>query len=83
MTALGLRLTRLLGVALGLGLGYFDTMFSEPMTFVRLLHYEAVQSDLAKGVMGAGTRVLQLFKFYRIIIIVGGHLVEGDSSERL
>lgn len=39
LTVLGMRLLRLLAMALGLEADYFHPMFSRPMLFLRPLHY--------------------------------------------
>ncbi|CAN0092914.1 unnamed protein product [Ascophyllum nodosum] len=54
MHALGLRLTRLLAVGIGLEPSSFEDCFSQPMSVVRLLHYSAEVSDPSNGVLGTG-----------------------------
>ncbi|GAQ89396.1 2-oxoacid-dependent dioxygenase [Klebsormidium nitens] len=56
MTALALRLTRLIGLALGLPDGFFDRpgMFDKPSVFLRPLHYNAEPSAPEDGIFGAG-----------------------------
>ena len=53
---LGMRLTRLLALALQLEPGYFDApgRFDAPQYFLRLLRYSAEASAPAEGVFGAG-----------------------------
>ncbi len=54
--ALGMRLTRLLGAALGTPEGFFDEpgRFDAPQLFLRLLRYAPEASAPAEGVFGAG-----------------------------
>jgi isopenicillin N synthase-like dioxygenase len=52
--ALGMRLTRLLALALGLAPGFFNERFDAPQFFLRLLRYSAETSAPAEGVFGAG-----------------------------
>ena len=54
--ALGMRLTRLLALALGLEPGFFDApgRFDAPQFFLRLLRYSAEASAPTAGVFGAG-----------------------------
>jgi len=52
--AVGLRLVRLLALAIGLDENRFDADFDRPMAFVRLLRYAAERSDPAEGVFACG-----------------------------
>jgi isopenicillin N synthase-like dioxygenase len=54
--ALGMRLTRLLGDALGTPAGFFDEpgRFDAPQLFLRLLRYAPEASAPGEGVFGAG-----------------------------
>ncbi len=54
MTQVGFRVLRLLGLGLGLGPDHFLPYFSQPMLFLRPLHYSAQQSDEAAGLYAAG-----------------------------
>ncbi|KAJ0406732.1 hypothetical protein P43SY_004557 [Pythium insidiosum] len=55
MSTLGFRVARLFAEAAGAP-GAFDDegMFDRPMAALRLLHYDAVKSDIDRGVFGAG-----------------------------
>ncbi|CAK0779497.1 hypothetical protein CVIRNUC_004789 [Coccomyxa viridis] len=54
VTALGMRLLRLLALALELPAEHFDPMFSKPMLFLRPLHYAPRKSHPDQGIFGAG-----------------------------
>ncbi|KXZ46072.1 hypothetical protein GPECTOR_47g347 [Gonium pectorale] len=54
MTALGMRLLRLLALSLELPPDYFAPMFDAPMLALRPLHYSGEVSDPGAGVFGAG-----------------------------
>ncbi|CAM9287485.1 unnamed protein product [Ectocarpus sp. 6 AP-2014] len=54
MHAVGVRLSGLLSVGLGLDPSFFESCTSEMAHALRLLHYSAEVSDPANGVMGAG-----------------------------
>lgn len=54
MSKLGLRVTRLLALALCLEEDYFDQYFREPMAVVRLLHYAQETSRPEQGVFACG-----------------------------
>jgi isopenicillin N synthase-like dioxygenase len=51
---LGLRIVRLLALALGLPEDSFDASFTEPLAAVRLLHYSAEKSQPDKGIYACG-----------------------------
>ncbi|KAL4428005.1 hypothetical protein ABPG75_002094 [Micractinium tetrahymenae] len=51
---LGGRLLRLLALSLGLPADYFAPYFTQPMLFLRPLHYSAEKSDVSDGLFGAG-----------------------------
>ena len=54
MCDLGLRVTRLLALALSLEKHYFDAYFREPMAVTRLLHYAQETSRPEEGVFACG-----------------------------
>jgi isopenicillin N synthase-like dioxygenase len=54
ITAVAVRVVRLLARSLQLPADYFDEDFSEPMSALRLLHYAAVSSEPSKGVFACG-----------------------------
>ncbi|CAM9290560.1 unnamed protein product [Choristocarpus tenellus] len=54
MNALGARLAKILAVGLNLEPSYFEGMFMEPMSALRLLHYSAKVSNPGEGILGAG-----------------------------
>ena len=54
MSALGLRVTRLIAMALRLEESYFDPYFREPMAVIRLLHYAQETSKPGEGVFACG-----------------------------
>lgn len=54
LSSLGLRLVRLIALALYCPRDYFDDMFATPTTTLRPLHYSAAVSDPKLGLFGAG-----------------------------
>ncbi|CAL5218902.1 g645 [Coccomyxa viridis] len=54
VTALGMRLLRLLALALDLPPEHFHPMFTRPMLFLRPLHYAPRRSHPEQGIFGAG-----------------------------
>ncbi|KAK9915583.1 hypothetical protein WJX75_001145 [Coccomyxa subellipsoidea] len=54
VTNLGMRLLRLLALALGLAPDYFLPMFGRPMLFLRPLHYIPRRSQPDQGIFAAG-----------------------------
>ncbi|CAM9447850.1 unnamed protein product [Laminaria digitata] len=54
MHAMGIRLSGLLSIGLGLDPAFFEGFFSESMSALRLLHYSSEVSNPEKGVYGAG-----------------------------
>ncbi|GAX75062.1 hypothetical protein CEUSTIGMA_g2506.t1 [Chlamydomonas eustigma] len=54
LRALGMRLLRLLALALDLPPLYFHPYFEPPMIMLRPLHYSGVISDPGEGIFGAG-----------------------------
>mmetsp|Transcript_15324 Transcript_15324/g.18652 ORF Transcript_15324/g.18652 Transcript_15324/m.18652 type:complete len:344 (-) Transcript_15324:124-1155(-) len=55
MKSIAFKLVRLLALAIGLpSKHYFDDMFSNPMAFLRLLHYSNQKSDPNNGVFACG-----------------------------
>ncbi|GAB4817605.1 hypothetical protein N2152v2_004651 [Parachlorella kessleri] len=54
VTALGMRMLRLLALSLGLPPGYFHPFFTRPMLALRPLHYSATPSRPQDGLYGAG-----------------------------
>ena len=54
VSSLGLRLVRLIALALYCPADYFDEMFATPTTTLRPLHYSAAISDPNLGLFGAG-----------------------------
>ena len=54
MKELGMRIMRLLALALELPATFFDDKFTKPMLFLRPLHYTPEPSDPSKGIFGAG-----------------------------
>ena len=67
MIGLGMRLVRLIALALRLPLNYFDDKFEKPMAFLRPLHYNEEPSDPKNGLFAAGKRLalwLMLFSRY-------------------
>ncbi len=54
MTQLGLRLVKLLALALRLPANFFDDKFEKPMTFLRPLHYTDDVSSEKDGLFAAG-----------------------------
>lgn len=54
MIQLGMRLVRLIALALRLPRDYFDEKFQKPMAFLRPLHYTAEVSNVEGGQFAAG-----------------------------
>lgn len=54
MIDLGMRLVRLLAMALRLPRDFFDDKFVRPMAFLRPLHYNEEPSDPEGGLFAAG-----------------------------
>jgi len=54
MHCLASKILRLLSLALDLPPHYFDDKFSDPLMMLRLLHYDATESEPSEGVLGAG-----------------------------
>jgi isopenicillin N synthase-like dioxygenase len=54
VAALGIRLVRLIALALRCPRDIFDAGFSQETTVLRPLHYSAAVSDSAQGRFGAG-----------------------------
>ena len=54
LSALSLRMMRLLALSLDLPQGYFDAMMREPMPVLRLIHYPPHPSDARPNQLGAG-----------------------------
>lgn len=54
MTKLGLRLIKLIALALRLAPNFFDDKFDKPMTFLRPLHYTDEVSSTDDGIFAAG-----------------------------
>ncbi|KAL8503237.1 hypothetical protein ACS0TY_022109 [Phlomoides rotata] len=52
----GKKVSQLIALALGLDFNFFDQpgMLGEPIAILRLLHYEGLASEPAKGIIGAG-----------------------------
>ena len=68
VTALGMRLLRLLALALDLPAEHFDPMFSKPMLFLRPLHYaprkshpDQVRIGTCSSSAGSGSRLFSHF----------------------
>ena len=59
LTVLGMRLVRLLALALRLPKDFFDDKFKKPMTFLRPLHYTDEVSSEKDGLFAAGLHVSQ------------------------
>jgi len=54
LSAIGMQVVQLLAVALGLEETYFDKYFQEPITTLRLLHYEERESNPEEGIFACG-----------------------------
>jgi len=77
--SLGLRLTRLMSKCLGMNENFFDSYFSKPMLFLRLLHYSATKSSPADGIFGAGAHSdYGMWTFLRTDSVPGLQIQHGD-----